>query len=178
MGCSVARAPEQANSGLPGALRRLRIFILGADSNLHLPDSSLQPAYSPFSDQAIPCSQGISFIKGDIMFTVQRSIALLGFVFFFGGATLVSAADDSQDYRAASKAYFQLAVAHSRLNETQAACIALSQSLESYRAALATENLSTGYVDETTSEGSDEGKGMQELRAKFGCVSTLAASSR
>jgi hypothetical protein len=120
---------------------------------------------------------GYFFHQGDNMFTAKRSIALLASVLFFGGTTLVSAADDSQDQRAASKAYFQLAVAHSRLNETQAACLALSQSLESYRAALAKEDRSTGYVDETASEGSDEGKGMQELRAKFGCVRTLAASS-
>lgn len=75
----------------------------------------------------------------------------------------------SQDFWSVSKVYFQLAIARSRLNETDAACVALSQSLESYREALVKDNLFVAYFGETASESSDEGDGMRELRSKFGC---------
>ena len=45
----------------------------------------------------------------------------------------------SGDYRSASKLSFQLASARSRMNETAAACSALSQSLAYYRTALSKE---------------------------------------
>jgi hypothetical protein len=131
------------------------------------------------------------------MFITKSLSAFLGIV-VFGCATLVSAADDSnknlsdtvssfeqtalpsliasQDYWTASKVYFQLAVARSHLNETSAACVALSQSLEYYRAALVKDNLSVADFGEMASDGSDEGDGMQEVRSKFGCGATLSAS--
>src|SRR5713101_7296164 len=126
-------------------------------------------------------SQIISFIqsKEEIMSTIsQRLFAFLGIVFFFGCATLVSAADDpnkklsdarqianaassleealppliaSQDFWSASKVYFQLAVARGRLNETRAACVALSQSLDDYRKALVKDKLSLAYFGEMAS---------------------------
>jgi hypothetical protein len=180
------------------------------------------------------------------MFTIrQRLFAFLGIVFFFGCATFVSAADDSnkkfsdarendyrvlgeadleyanfmqtkyianatssseleqvsfeqskyitnavssfekalpalmasQDFRSVSKVYFQLAIAHNRLNETQAACVALSQSLDYYREALAKDKLSPAYSGEMTSDGSNDGDGMQEVRSKFGCEDIQSASS-
>jgi len=132
------------------------------------------------------------------MFITKTLSAFLGIVLVFGSVTLVSAADDSnknlsdtvssfeqtalpsliasQDYWTASKVYFQLAVARSHLNETTAACAALSQSLEYYRAALAKDNLSVVYFGEMASDGSEGGELMQEARAKFGCGATLSAS--
>jgi hypothetical protein len=84
----------------------------------------------------------------------------------------------SQDYWTASKAYFQLAVARGRLNETRAACAALSKSLDYYRQALAKDNLSPVYLGEMASDGSDDSDGMQEVRSKFGCAGTQSASSK
>jgi hypothetical protein len=132
------------------------------------------------------------------MKTAKRLAAYLAAVLFLGCATVVLAADDSnrqlsatvsslentalpsliasQDYWSASKVYFQLAMARSQLNETRAACAALSQSLEYYRAALAKDNLSAGYFGEGPTDGSEEGDGMQVVRAKFGCEGTLVGS--
>jgi hypothetical protein len=83
----------------------------------------------------------------------------------------------SQDYWSASKAYFQLAVARGRLNETHAACAALSKSLDYYRQALARDNLSLVYLGGMASDGSDDSEGMQEVRSRFGCAGTQSASS-
>ena len=132
----------------------------------------------------------------------QRLFTFAGIVFFFGCATLVSAADDSnknlsdaremlqlgqvanaassfekalppliasQDFWSVSKVYFQLAVARDRLNETHAACAALSQSLDYYRKALVKDSLSLAYFGGMASDGSDDGDGMQEVRSKFRC---------
>ncbi len=140
----------------------------------------------------------------------QKLFTFLGIVFFFGCATLVSAADDpskkladaremlqlgqaanavssleealppliaSQDFWSASKGYFQLAVARGRLNETRAACVALSQSLDYYRKALAKDQLSLAYFGEMASDGSDDSDGMQEVRSKLGCEGARSAAS-
>jgi hypothetical protein len=131
------------------------------------------------------------------MFVIKSLSAFLGIVLMFGCATLVSAADDanknlsdmvssfektalpslvaSQDYWTASKVYFQLAIARGHLNETGAACAALSQSLEYYRAALAKDNLSVAYFGDMAPDGNEGGSGMQELRSKFGCGPMLSA---
>ena len=131
------------------------------------------------------------------MFT-KRLPAFLG-VLVFGCATFVSAADDSnknlsdtvssleqtalpslvasQDYWTASKVYFQVAVARRHLNETAAACGALSQSLEYYRAALVKDNLSVADFGEMASDGSDGSEGLREVRARLGCEGTRTASS-
>ncbi len=83
----------------------------------------------------------------------------------------------SQDFWSASKAYFQLGVARGRLNETRAACAALSKSLDYYRRALVKDNLSLDYFGEMASDGSDDSDGMQEVRSRLGCKGTRSASS-
>src|SRR3954471_11599970 len=77
----------------------------------------------------------------------------------------------SKDYRSASNTAFLLATARSRLDQTVAACAALSQSLEYYRQALTKETgeLQRGYGIE------DESDGMASVRAKFGCSQGHAA---
>jgi len=82
--------------------------------------------------------------------------------------SLVSAGD----YWTASKVSFQLAGARSRLNETGAACTALSNSLDYYRRALATDTDTTLYEFDT-GPGIDEG--MMEIRSTLGCVVERAA---
>ena len=144
------------------------------------------------------------------MFTIRRQLsAFLGIVFFFGCATLASAAGDtdklsdaremlqrgkvasavstlekalpplvaSQDYWSASRAYFQLAVARGRLNETRAACAALSKSLDYYRQALVRDKLSLDYFGEMASDGSEDSETMLEARSRLGCERTRTASS-
>jgi hypothetical protein len=77
--------------------------------------------------------------------------------------TLVS----SGEYWAASKLYFQLATARNRLNETAAACRALSQSLAYYRKAIAQD---TGaQLDEAATDSSND-EGLAEVRSNFGCA--------
>lgn len=72
----------------------------------------------------------------------------------------------SHDYRSASNTAFLLATARSRLDQPGAACAALSQSLEYYRAALVQETgrPQPGYGIE------DTGDGMAIVREKFGCI--------
>jgi hypothetical protein len=127
------------------------------------------------------------------MFIIKSLATFLGIVLVFGSATLASAADDStkalsdtvssfektalppliasQDYWTASKVYFELAIARSRLNEADAACDALSQSLEYYRAALVKDHLSVAYFGEMAPDGREESDGFQLVRAKLGCKS-------
>jgi hypothetical protein len=128
---------------------------------------------------------------------VKRLFALLGIVSFCGCATLASADDSSaklsatvssfektalpplvvsQDFWSASKVYFQLALARRDLNETRAACVALSQSLKYYRAALVKDELSLEYFGEMASDGRDGSDGMQQVRARFGCDAIQSAS--
>jgi len=83
----------------------------------------------------------------------------------------------SQDYWSASKAYFQLAVARGRLNETRTACAALSKSLDYYRRALAKDKLSLDYFGEMASDGSDDSDRMQDVRSRIGCGGTQSASA-
>ena len=133
------------------------------------------------------------------MQNVKRLAAYLSAVVVFGFATVALAADDSnkqlsatvsslenaalpalivsQDYWTASRVYFQIAVARKQLNETNAACIALAQSLEYYRSALVKDNLSLADFGDSATDGREEGDAMQEVRAKFGCYATLAASA-
>ena len=74
----------------------------------------------------------------------------------------------SGDYRSASKLSFQLANARSRMNETAAACSALSQSLAYYRTALSKETGEPVYA--AASNGGTEDNGVQEIRSRFGCT--------
>jgi len=74
----------------------------------------------------------------------------------------------SGDYRSASKLSFQLATARSRMNETAAACSALSQSLAYYRTALSKETGEPVYA--AASNGGTEDNGVQEIRSRFGCT--------
>ena len=83
----------------------------------------------------------------------------------------------SQDHWSVSKAYFQLAVARGRLNETRAACAALSKSQDYYRQALIKDNLSLDYFGEMASDGSDDSEGLREVRARLGCEGIRTASS-
>jgi hypothetical protein len=73
----------------------------------------------------------------------------------------------SRDFRSASNTALLLATARSRLDQTVAACAALSQSLEYYRQALARETgeRSNGVV----SNIDDDSDGMAVVRARFGC---------
>jgi hypothetical protein len=131
------------------------------------------------------------------MFIIKALTTFLGIVLIFGSATLVSAADDanktladtvssfektalppliaSRDYWTASKVYFQIAIAHSHMDEAEAACIALSRSQEYYRAALAKDHLSLAYFGDMASDGSEAGIGMQEMRSKLGCENKRVA---
>lgn len=78
--------------------------------------------------------------------------------------TLVS----SGDYRSASKLYFQLALARSKMNQTPAACAALSKSLTYYRKALAEE---TGArMSGASGDAKNDDDGMQDIRSRFGCT--------
>jgi predicted lipoprotein len=73
----------------------------------------------------------------------------------------------NEQYRSLSKATMQLAGARSRLGETPEACKALSQSLESYRMAVAHES---GVIEDRVSSIGDDSDGMAEVRARFGCA--------
>ena len=73
----------------------------------------------------------------------------------------------SEDYGSASKLYFQLAAARSRMKETAAACTALLQSLAYYRKALAK---ATGAPMDQALNVSSNDEGLAEVRSKFGCT--------
>src|SRR5689334_22310825 len=73
----------------------------------------------------------------------------------------------SENYRELSRATMRLAGTHTRLGETPEACRALSQSLESYRMAVAKE---TGVVEGALSSVNDDSDGMAEVRSRFGCA--------
>jgi hypothetical protein len=80
----------------------------------------------------------------------------------------------SEDYRTASNVAFQLASAHKRLGEAQAACAALSQSLAHYRKALVKEAAVSGWSNinddaDVLATVNDDSDGMADVRAKFGC---------
>jgi predicted negative regulator of RcsB-dependent stress response len=72
----------------------------------------------------------------------------------------------ARDHRAASATAIRVAATQSQAGETANACAALSQSLESYRKALAQE---TGDTEAAASNLYDESDGMAEVRARFGC---------
>jgi hypothetical protein len=78
----------------------------------------------------------------------------------------------AEDYRSASNTAFLLATARSRLDQTVAACAALSQSLEYYRKALAN---GTDMPEERGADLNDDSSGMAEVRAKFGCARSHSA---
>src|SRR5262245_46470858 len=73
----------------------------------------------------------------------------------------------AENYRGLSQATLRLAGAHNRLGEMPEACKALSQSLESYRMAVAKES---GIYDAALSSVNDDSDGMAEVRARFGCA--------
>lgn len=72
------------------------------------------------------------------------------------------------DFRSASNTAFLLATARSRLDQTAAACAALSQSLEYYRQALARETGERSLG--VPSNIDDDSDGMAVVRARFGCI--------
>ena len=106
------------------------------------------PALVPASSGAAQSQAGLS----QVALSLEKTIP-----------TLVSA----QDYRSASNTAFLLATARSRLDDSAAACAALSQSLEYYRMAIA-KDVGDGF--DGKGRGIDEGTdGMAVVRAKFGC---------
>ena len=80
----------------------------------------------------------------------------------------------SEDYWSASKLYFQLAAARSRMNKNAAACTALVQSLAYYRKALA-QATGAPMGEAVKVSGNDEG--LAEVRSKFGCTNARAELS-
>lgn len=100
----------------------------------------------------------------------QRYLAVPIAVLHFGCAALVFAS--SEDYRSASELSLRLAVVRNRLNETKAACSALSQSLAYYRKALAKEAGVSDYLadDEAVPSDAHANDGMQEIRSRFECT--------
>lgn len=117
------------------------------------------------------------------MFNLRQHIATIGAAFLLSFMSLgVSADGDEQlaisleksmpklvaagDYRAASRAAFQLASARKRLGDPAAACKALSDSLEYYRMAVAKES---GVSEPAASSIMDDSDGMAEIRGRFGC---------
>jgi hypothetical protein len=72
----------------------------------------------------------------------------------------------SKDYWSASKVSFQLASSRHRLKDTAAACGALSQSLDYYRLAIASDTQTPPYP---FGAGLGEDEGMREIRSTFGC---------
>jgi len=118
---------------------------------------------------------------------VQRTIILLSSVFLFGFMPIATkeSADTAQkrsdelrqafpalilsgDYGTASRLYFDLATARSHDRESEAACAALSHSLENYRKALASD---AGVpFREVAADNRDDDDGMREIRARFGCT--------
>jgi hypothetical protein len=104
--------------------------------------------------------------------SASLSAAMLAFasVAFAGdtGALEKSAqtVSQSRDHRAASATAIRVAAAQSRAGETANACAALSQSLDSYRKAIAQE---TGDNEAAASNLYDDSDGMAEVRARFGC---------
>jgi hypothetical protein len=119
------------------------------------------------------------------MFRSAKFSAVLGFALVLGHASLATgdAGSDrklatklhaslptlvvTEDYRGLSQATMRLASAHNRLGETPEACKALSQSLESYRMALAKQ---TGISEGAASSVNDDSDGMAEVRSRFGCA--------
>jgi hypothetical protein len=71
------------------------------------------------------------------------------------------------DYRAASSTAFRLASLHSSLGDSAAACAALSQSLEYFRAAVATDS---GLSGPAASALTDNMGAVAQIRARFGCT--------
>ena len=121
--------------------------------------------------------------------TVSRhvSIAITACLFGFAGLVPASSTADRNlsdaleqslpslasagDYWSASKVSFQLASARNRLSEIPAACVALSQSLDYYRKAVAKD---TDTPLEEFSFASEDDEGMRDVRARFGCVGATA----
>jgi hypothetical protein len=71
------------------------------------------------------------------------------------------------DYHAASSAAYRLASAHSRLGDSAAACAALSQSLEYFRAAVAKDS---GLSEKAGAALTDNMGAVARIRAGFGCT--------
>jgi uncharacterized protein (DUF1501 family) len=78
----------------------------------------------------------------------------------------LSSLASSADYRSASATAFLLAAMRNRLGQTQAACVALSQSLEYDRKALEQE---TGVSKPAIFGINDDRDGMAGARARYGC---------
>ena len=110
--------------------------------------------------------------KSGKSFAVLGAVLVLGFSTAAGSDTgkdkLEKSATPtaSRDYREASATALRVASARSQVGDTADACAALSQSLESYRKALAQE---TGDNEPAASSINDDSDGMADVRARFGC---------
>ena len=71
------------------------------------------------------------------------------------------------DYRSASSTAFRLASAHRSLGDNAAACAALSQSFEYFRAAVAKDSGLSGSAGASLT---DNMGALEQIRAKFGCT--------
>jgi hypothetical protein len=113
---------------------------------------------------------GIMIKSGKCIATLSAAFAFATVAFAVGADTGTqvmekSAPSVSRDHRAASATAIRVAATQSQAGETANACAALSQSLESYRKAIAQE---TGDA-EAASNLYDDSDGMAEVRARFGC---------
>src|SRR6266702_3296324 len=112
------------------------------------------------------CGLNIAFESGGFMLNLFQRYVVVSIAASLLGCAAVPVS--SADYRSASKLSFQLATARSRMNETAAACSALSQSLAQYRTALSKETGEPVYA--AASNGGTQDDGMQEIRSRFGCT--------
>ena len=109
--------------------------------------------------------------SGKCIATLSAAFAFASVAFAVGadtGAQVMekSAPSISRDHRAASATAIRVAATQSQAGESANACAALSQSLESYRKAVAQE---TGDTEAAASNIYDDSDGMAEVRARFGC---------
>jgi hypothetical protein len=96
----------------------------------------------------------------------QMYLAVPIAVLHFGCAALVLASPE--DYRSASKLSLNLATLQDRMNQTEAACSALSQSFAYYREALLQETGASEHVAAPSDANANDG--MQEIRSRFKCT--------
>ena len=116
------------------------------------------------------------------MFKVRHCMAVIGAMSLVSFASPVLSGDNVQiaslekslpqlvvagDYRSASSTAFRLASARSAQGDGAAACAALSQSLEYFRAAVAKDS---GLSGPAASALTDNMGALSQIRARFGCV--------
>ena len=116
------------------------------------------------------------------MFKVRHCMAVIGAMSLVSFASPVLSGDNVQiaslekalpqlvvagDYRSASSTAFRLASARSAQGDGAAACAALSQSLQYFRAAVAKDS---GLSGPAASALTDNMGAVAQIRARFGCT--------